>query len=215
MDTIQHLTSYILHIDRYLIAFASNYGIWTYGLLFTIIFCETGLVITPFLPGDSLLFAAGALTAHTHQAISVHLLFILLTIASILGNMVNYFIGRLVGPKVFAFPKSRLLNPTYLTQAHRFYQRHGGKTIIIARFIPIIRTFGPFVAGIASMSYPRFFFYNLVGAVLWIGGLLYTSFFFGSLPLIRDNFSLIVIGIIVVSLLPPVIAFIFKPRNGG
>src|SRR3990167_7902150 len=130
MDTIQSFLSYILHIDSYLIAFASSYGMWTYGLLFAIIFCETGLVITPFLPGDSLLFAAGALTAHTNGAINVHLLFILLTIASILGNTVNYFVGRLVGPKVFSSKKSWLFNQAYLTQAHHFYQRHGGKTII-------------------------------------------------------------------------------------
>ncbi|OGT53992.1 MAG: hypothetical protein A3E84_02005 [Gammaproteobacteria bacterium RIFCSPHIGHO2_12_FULL_42_13] len=210
MDTLQAILSHILHIDSYLIAFAGSYGAWTYALLFAIIFCETGLIITPFLPGDSLLFAAGALTAHTNGAISVHWLFVLLTISSILGNAVNYLIGRLIGPRVFSSPKSHLFNQAYLTQAHAFYQRHGGKTIIIARFIPIIRTFGPFIAGIADMNYRHFFIYNILGAVLWIGSLLYASFFFGTLPIVRDNFSLIVVAIVFVSLLPPIIAFAYR-----
>jgi len=209
MDTIQFLLQYILHIDTYLIAFVSQYGVLTYALLFAIIFCETGLVITPFLPGDSLLFAAGSLAATPNHPLNIQLLFLLLTFASILGNKTNYFIGRAVGPKVFSAKNSFLLNKKHLDQAHRFYEKHGGKTIILARYIPIIRTFAPFVAGVGYMGIKQFSLYNIASAVLWIASLLYAGYYFGSLPIIRDNFSMVIYGIIAISLLPPVFAFIY------
>lgn len=210
MDTIQYLLQYILHIDTYLISFVSNYGALTYAVLFAIIFCETGLVVTPFLPGDSLLFAAGSIAANTSNALSIQLLFILLILASILGNKTNYLIGRALGPKVFSAKDSWLLNKKHLVEAHQFYERHGGKTIILARFIPIIRTFAPFVAGVGYMSLREFSLYNIASAILWIGSLLGAGYFFGSLPIVRDNFSMVVYGIIAISLLPPVCAFLYK-----
>lgn len=206
MDLLQ----YILHIDTYLINFVSDYGIWAYAALFAIIFCETGLVVTPFLPGDSLLFAAGSLAANVNHPLNIFALLITLTIASILGNKTNYLIGRTLGPKVFNAESSWLLNKKYLIQAHEFYETHGGKTIIIARFLPIIRTFVPFVAGVGYMGIKQFFFYNIVSAVVWIGSLLALGYFFGSLPIIKNNFSIVIYGIIVVSLLPPVFAFLIK-----
>lgn len=205
METLHQLLNFILHIDNHLMAFVTAYGVWAYALLFLIIFCETGLVVTPFLPGDSLLFAAGAIAASTSDVVNIHLLFLLLVIASITGNGLNYFIGRLIGPKVFASQQSWLFNKNYLLKAHNFYERFGGKTIIFARFIPIIRTFAPFVAGIAYMSYRKFFFYNVLGAIVWIGSLLYLSFWFGNLPAVKEHFSYIIIAIIVLSLLPPAI----------
>ncbi len=205
MEILSHLLNFILHIDQHLIAFVSDYGVWAYVLLFLIIFCETGLVVTPFFPGDSLLFAAGALAASSDQAINIHLLFILLVIASILGNGLNYLLGRFVGSKLFRSENSLLFNKKYLEKAHRFYEQFGGKTIIIARFIPIIRTFAPFVAGIGYMTYRRFFIYNIIGAIIWIGSLLYVSYWFGNLPFIKDHFSSVILAIIVISLLPPAI----------
>jgi membrane-associated protein len=205
MDLLHAFFSFIMHIDQHMISFLATYGTWTYALLFLIIFCETGLVVTPFLPGDSLLFATGALTANSANTLNIHLLFILLVTASILGNGLNYFIGKWLGPKVFNSPTSFLLNKKYLARAHSFYETYGGKTIIIARFIPIIRTFAPFVAGIGYMSATRFFFYNIIGAILWIGGLLYISYLFGNLPLIKEHFSTIILAIIGISLLPPII----------
>lgn len=208
METLQHLLSFVLHIDDHLITFVTTYGIWTYALLFCIIFCETGLVVTPFLPGDSLLFAAGAISAGTDDAINIHLLFILLVVASILGNGLNYFIGRLVGPRVFFSERSWLFNKKHLDKAHAFYEKFGGKTIIFARFIPIIRTFAPFVAGVGSMSYRQFYFYNILSAVLWIGSLLYLSHWFGNLTVVKEHFSSFILAIIGFSLLPPVIEVI-------
>jgi membrane-associated protein len=210
MDTMQFLLQYILHIDTYLIAFVSQYGTLTYGLLFLIIFCETGLVITPFLPGDSLLFAAGSIAANAGHALNIQILFILLTLASILGNKTNYLIGRALGPKVFSAQDSFLLNKKHLQEAHQFYEKHGGKTIIFARYIPIIRTFAPFVAGIGYMGLKEFSLYNIASAILWIGSLLGAGYFLGSLPIVRDNFTLVIYGIIGVSLLPPLITIIFR-----
>jgi membrane-associated protein len=221
METIQHLLQYILHIDTYLIAFVSHYGVWTYAVLFLIIFCETGLVVTPFLPGDSLLFAAGSIAANANDALNIQLLMLLLMLASILGNKVNYLIGRAIGPRIFsttAAPhswQSWLLNKKHLEQAHQFYEKHGGKTIIIARFIPIIRTFAPFVAGVGYMSMKQFSFYNITSAVLWIGSLVGAGYLFGSLPIIRDHFTLVVYGIIALSILPTIIALIYKRIVGS
>lgn len=206
MDTLQHLLNFILHIDDHLIWFVSNYGIWTYALLFLVIFCETGLVVTPFLPGDSLLFAAGAISANSNStSFNIHLLFLVLVCASILGNGLNYYIGRLIGPKIFCSEKSLFFNKNHLLKAHAFYEKFGGKTIIFARFLPILRTFAPFVAGVGYMSFRQFYFYNILGAIIWIGSLLYLSFMFGNLPSVKDNFSYIVLGIIALSLLPPLI----------
>lgn len=210
METVEHLLSYIFHIDQYLIAFASTYGIWTYVILFLIIFCETALVIMPFLPGDSLLFAAGSIAAGMGEPLSIELLFVLLTTASIIGNKVNYLLGRFIGPRLFSVGRHQLFNKKHLEEAHRFYERHGGKTIIIARFLPILRTFAPFVAGIAYMSLSQFSIYNVLSAVIWIGSLLYAGYFFGGLPFIRDNFSLVVYAVVAISLIPPLIAFIYR-----
>lgn len=215
MEMIYQLFQYILHIDTYLVAFVADYGVWTYVALFAIIFCETGLVVTPFLPGDSLLFAAGSIAAQADSQISIQLLFLLLCLASILGNKLNYTIGRLVGPRIFTAKKSWLFNPKHLDEAHAFYQKHGGKTIIFARFLPIIRTFVPFVAGIGAMSLSRFAFYNIISGILWIGSLLFAGYFFGSLPLIKNNFTLVIYAIIGISVLPALIAFTTrkKPAN--
>ncbi|HEX4045991.1 MAG TPA: DedA family protein, partial [Gammaproteobacteria bacterium] len=197
-------------IDDTLITFVATYGVLTYVLLFTIIFCETGLIVTPFLPGDSLLFAAGSIAAYETNILSIQLLFLLLVLASILGNKVNYLIGRYIGPKVFYAEHSWLLNKKHLQEAHRFYEKHGGKTIIFARFIPIIRTFVPFVAGAGEMSLKQFSFYNVVSALIWIGSLLAAGYFFGSLPFVKEHFSMIVYAIVVISLLPPVITLAYQ-----
>lgn len=210
MESMQHLLQYILHIDTYLIAFVSTYGVWTYAALFAIIFCETGLVVVPFLPGDSLLFAAGSIAANSHHALSIQFLFLSLIIASILGNKMNYLIGRAIGPRVFSAKHSWLLNKKHLLEAHQFYEKHGGKTIILARFIPIIRTFAPFVAGVGYMDMRQFSFYNIFSAMLWIGSLLGAGYYFGTLPFVRDHFSIVVYLIIAISLLPPTCLFIYR-----
>ncbi len=213
METIQQLFHYIIHIDVYLVAFVAAYGVWTYVALFAIIFCETGLVVTPFLPGDSLLFAAGSIAAQPDSDIKIQLLFLLLALASILGNKVNYTIGRAIGPRIFTAKESWLFNKRHLEEAHAFYEKHGGKTIIFARFLPIIRTFVPFVAGIAAMSLRSFTFYNLVSGLLWVGSLLGAGYFFGSLPLIKDNFALVIYAIIAISVLPALFAVIFRKKS--
>jgi membrane-associated protein len=205
MEILQYLLNFILHLDQHMVNVVTQYGVCTYAILFLVIFCETAFVVTPFLPGDSLLFAAGALAAHSADALNVHFLFFSLVIASIFGNTTNYMIGKYLGPKVFHSNDSLLLNRKYLLKAHAFYQQYGGKTIIIARFIPIIRTFAPFVAGIADMSYKQFTVYNVAGAVLWIGGLIYTSYLFGNLPFVKEHFSVIILAIIGISLLPPLV----------
>lgn len=202
METIQQLFQYLIHIDTYLVSFVANYGVWTYVVLFAIIFCETGLVVTPFLPGDSLLFAAGSIAANESSGLNIQLLFLLVSVASILGNKLNYTIGRIVGPRVFTAKDSWLLNKRHLDEAHRFYEKHGGKTIIIARFLPIIRTFAPFVAGIGNMSLRSFTLYNLFSGILWTGSLLGAGYFFGSLPIIKENFTLVIYAIIGISVLP-------------
>lgn len=209
---MEQLFQYILHIDTSLINFVSTYGSFTYFILFAVIFCETGLVITPFLPGDSLLFAAGSLAANSNQPLNIQLLFLLLVIASIAGNKLNYFIGRAIGPRVFTAQKSWLLNKKHLAEAHEFYEKHGGKTIILARFLPIIRTFAPFVAGVGDMSIRQFTLYNIFSAFLWVGSLLGAGYYFGGLPIIKDNFSMVIYGIIIVSLLPPALTFFFHKK---
>ncbi len=205
MNIINFLLNFILHLDQHLISFVTNYGIWTYVLLFCIIFCETGIIFTAILPGDSLLFAAGALTANVSGIINVHFLFILLVIASVMGNGLNYFIGKWLGPRVFRSNQSWIFNQRHIDNAHHFFERYGGKTIIIARFIPIIRTFAPFIAGIGYMTYRQFFIYSVIGAFLWIGLLVYGSFLFGNIPIVKEHFSIVIIAIVVLSILPAAI----------
>jgi len=207
---------FFLHLDRHLSILFQDYGTATYLILFLIIFCETGLIITPFLPGDSLLFAVGALLSGMAGAgggpIGIVGVAVLLTVAAILGDAVNYAIGFWAGPKVFTKPGSRLLNRGHLERANRFYQQHGGKTIILARFIPIIRTFAPFVAGCGKMVYWRFAFYNVAGAIAWVTLLLFGGYFFGNLPVVKRNFTLVILAIIFISILPGIIEFSKKRK---
>ena len=209
MDNIQYALNCILHLDTYLISFVAAHGLWTYLVVFSVIFCETGLVVTPFLPGDSLLFALGSIAAQAQNPLNILLLLPLLIIASILGNQVNYMIGRTIGPNVFSDKRPGLINKKYLEEAHQFYEKHGGKTIILARFIPIIRTFVPFVAGVSYMSAPLFQVYNISSAVLWIGSLLGMGYFLGSFSIIKNNFSMVIYGIIIISLLPPLFTLLY------
>lgn len=203
----------LLHIDAVLIDIIARYGVWAYAFLFGIIFAETGLVVTPFLPGDSLLFTAGSLAAIPNATLNIKLLFVLLTIAAILGNKLNYLIGRFLGPRVFAFKKTWLFNPSHLQEAHAFYVKHGRKTIIIARFLPIIRSFAPFVAGIGDMNLKVFSLYNALSGLAWVGSLLYAGYYFGQLPLVQANFTLVIYGIILISLLPAIYAAVFNKKT--
>lgn len=206
MEFLSYFIDLFIHLDQHLQEIIRDYGLWTYLILFLIIFCETGLVVTPILPGDSLLFAAGTLAAL--GALDPRLLFLLLAVAAVLGDTVNYWVGHYVGPKVFHQQRVRFLRKEYLLRTHEFYERHGGKTIIIARFVPIIRTFAPFVAGIGSMSYGRFIVYNIAGGVLWIGLFVIGGFYFGNIPLVRKHFSLVIVAIIILSVMPGVIEFL-------
>lgn len=201
----------LLHIDIYLESLFSQVGNWIYVILFFIVFSETGFVVTPFLPGDSLLFAIGALSSR--QLICPWSSFIILSIAATTGNTVNYHIGKFIGPKVFSKDKSLLFNKKHLYTTHSFYEKHGAKTIIIARFLPIIRTFAPFVAGIGRMSYPKFQGYNIFSSILWSGSLIGTGYFFGNLPFVKQNFSWFILGIIIVSVIPSVIKALSIKRN--
>lgn len=201
MQIISELVDFILHLDVHLNTIIQNFGVWTYLILFLIIFMETGFVITPFLPGDSLLFAAGSFAAL--GSLNVWALFITLTLAAILGDTINYWIGHYIGPRAFS-GNVRFLKKEYIDRTHDFYEKHGGKTIILARFIPIIRTFAPFVAGIGSMEYPRFFFFNVIGAILWVGLFTFGGYFFGNLPFVQDNFTIVILAIIVISVMPGV-----------
>jgi len=205
MDIIHLFFDYFLHLDRHLSVVIESYGAWTYALLFLIVFCETGLVVTPILPGDSLLFAAGAFAAV--GALEVQALCALLSIAAISGDTVNYWAGHLVGPKIFQQERIRFMKKEYLDRTHEFYERHGGKTIIIARFVPIIRTFAPFVAGIGSMTYFRFITYNVVGGMAWIALFVLGGYFFGNIALVKENFTLVILVIIVISILPGIVEF--------
>jgi membrane-associated protein len=203
IELLKHLIDLFLHIDRHLQDVIAHYGVWTYALLFFVIFAETGLVVTPFLPGDSLLFAAGALSAGS--ALNVHLLVLLLALAAVLGNTVNYAVGSFIGPKVFSREDSWLLRKKHLERAHAFFEAYGGRSIILTRFMPIVRTFVPFVAGVGRMPYHRFFVFNLVGGCAWIGALTYLGYFFGGTQLVKNNFSFVILAIIAISLLPMVI----------
>jgi len=205
MELIGTFVEYFLHLDKHLGQVIQTYGFWTYLILFLIIFCETGLVVTPILPGDSLLFAAGTFAAI--GALRPDVLFGVLSIAAVAGDSVNYAIGNAIGPRVFR-ENYRFLKREYLDRTEQFYERHGGKTIIIARFMPIIRTFAPFVAGVGSMRYPRFLAYNVAGGIAWIGLFVYGGYFFGNIPVVKRNFTLVILGIIFVSILPGIIEFV-------
>jgi membrane-associated protein len=202
-----------LHLDKHLNEWAGMLGPWLYVVLFAIVFCETGLVVTPFLPGDSLLFAVGALIAMPESPLSLPLMFLTLLVAAVLGDAVNYAIGHKVGPRVFASETSWLLNKEHLIKTQRFYEKYGGKTIILARFMPIVRTFAPFVAGIGSMNYPRFAAYNVVGAILWVTSFLFGGYLFGNVPMVKENFHAVILAIIVISVLPPVIELVRARRE--
>ena len=202
----------VLHLDKHLAVLVQQYGLWIYGILFVIIFSETGFVVTPFLPGDSLLFVAGALAAIGEGGMDIVVLMGVLSLAAILGNTVNYHVGRYLGPKVFHWENSRFFNKAALMKTHVFYEQHGGKTLVITRFIPILRTFAPFVAGIGDMTYVRFQAYNIGGAVLWVGSLSVAGYLFGNLPIIQNNLSLVILAIIGVSTLPAAIAYLRHRR---
>ncbi len=211
MEWIHQFVDLFLHLDRHLDAVILQYGVWTYLILFLIIFCETGLVVTPILPGDSLLFAVGTFAARGSLELSVVLG--LLILAAIAGDTVNYWVGHLVGPKIFSREKVRFLNKDHLKRTHEFYEKYGGKTIILARFMPIIRTFAPFVAGIGSMTYGRFLTYNVIGGVLWIAIFIIGGYYFGNIPVVKKNFTIVILAIIFLSILPAIVEFIRSRRS--
>ena len=210
MEFFSFIIDFILHIDQHLTELAAQYGVWIYGILFLIIFCETGLVVMPLLPGDSLLFAAGSIAAIGKM--NIHLMVVLLIIAAILGDAVNFMIGKFFGEKLFANPNSKIFKQSHLQKTQQFYAKHGGKTIILARFIPIVRTFAPFVAGMGHMTYHHFLAYNVIGGVLWVTIFSYLGYFFGNLPIVKDNLSLVLVAIIVLSILPGIIEIIRHKR---
>ncbi|MDA0577520.1 MAG: DedA family protein [Verrucomicrobia bacterium] len=203
MEWIKHVVDIFLHLDEHLSSFISQYGTWTYAVLIATIFCETGLVVLPLLPGDSLLFAAGSMAAL--GALDPHVLFVTLSIAAIIGDSVNYAIGRRIGVRVFSLENSRIFKKSYMERTHRFYEKYGGKTIILARFVPIVRTFAPFVAGVGAMTYRKFLLYNVVGGIVWVAMFVYAGYFFGNIPFVKKNFEFVILGIIFVSILPPIV----------
>ena len=213
MEFLQNLLDILLHLDDHLATIIGRFGAAAYIILFLVIFVETGLVIFPFLPGDSLLFAAGAISATS--TLNPLILFVFLSLAAIIGDSVNYWIGNFIGPKAFKADNARFFKKEYLVRTHEFYEKHGGKTIVIARFIPIIRTFAPFVAGIGKMTYAHFLFYNVFGALLWVGIFVFGGFYFGNIPFVRENFFIVILVIIALSLLPGLYEFINHKRKQG
>jgi membrane-associated protein len=211
VEFIRYLIDFVLHINVHLDELVRDYGVWVYAVLFLIVFCETGLVITPILPGDSLLFAVGAMCGLGSMNLVVSMLVLLA--AAFLGDTVNYWIGAWVGPQVFRKKDSRWLNPKHLERTHEFMERYGAKAVIIARFVPIVRTFVPFVAGVGRMSYGRFMLYNLVGGVAWVGLFVPAGYFFGNMPVVKNNFSLVILAIIFVSMLPGIIEYLRQRRR--
>jgi membrane-associated protein len=211
MEPVMHVADFFIHLDTHLGSIIAHYGIWTYAILSVIIFCETGLVVTPFLPGDSLIFAAGAFCAS--GSLNPWLLFTLLSVAAVAGNITNYWIGYWVGPGILTKEKIPFIKKSHLERTHRFYEKHGGKTIVFARFIPIIRTFAPFIAGIGFMTYWRFNIYNIAAGCAWVGMFVAAGFFFGNLPVVRHNFTLVILGIIIVSILPAVVEYLRHRRK--
>lgn len=210
METLTYFIDFFLHLDKHLDVLIHDYGIWSYLVLFLIVFCETGLVVTPILPGDSLLFAAGALAGR--GGLNVHLLALGLVVAAILGDAVNYMVGHYIGPKVFERRNSKIFRPEYLEKTQKFYDKYGGKTIIIARFVPIVRTFAPFLAGVGRMNYFKFAMYNVTGALLWVLSLTYAGYLFGEVPFVKNNFGMVVLAIIIISIMPAVIEIIRARR---
>ena len=206
MELIKEFIDLFFHLDVHLNTVIRDYGMWTYLILFLIVFCETGLVVTPILPGDSLLFAAGTFAAI--GSLDVTWLFILLTVAAVLGDAINYAVGHFMGPKVFSQKNSRIFKKEYLDRTHQFYEKYGGKTIIIARFVPIVRTFAPFVAGVGSMTYTKFVSYNIIGGVLWVAVCVGAGYAFGNIPIVKNNFTLVILGIIFVSILPGIVEYL-------
>ena len=211
MELLTLLLDFILHIDRHLAALVADYGAWIYVILFLIVFCETGLVVMPFLPGDSLLFVAGALAAV--GGVHIHLLVGLLIVAAILGDTLNYHVGKHLGHRLVARPDSRWFHHEWLDRTHAFYDRHGGKTVVIARFVPIVRTFAPFVAGMGSMAYGRFLRYNVLGGIAWVTSFAYAGYWFGNVPVVKQNLSLLIVAIVGVSMLPGVVGYL-RHRRG-
>ncbi len=212
MDEIKSAIDVFLHLDRHLGEWSQALGSWLYVLLFAIVFCETGLVVTPFLPGDSLLFAVGALASLPDSGLSLWLVAVLLIVAAVLGDAVNYAVGAYMGPKVFSREDSRWLNKKHLQRTHDFYEKYGGKTIFLARFVPIVRTFAPFVAGVGSMTYSHFALYNVTGAVSWVLAFLLAGYYFGQIPTIQRNFHVVIVAIIVISLFPIAFEFVRARR---
>jgi len=213
IDLIKKIIDFVVHLDAHLSELIRTVGPWTYLILFVTIFCETGLVVTPFLPGDSLLFAAGSFAALGD--FKVVWLFVILAAAAVLGDTANYWIGHRVGPKIFQKEKSRVFKKEYLDRTHVFYEKHGAATIIIARFVPIIRTFAPFVAGIGRMSYGKFLSYNVIGGVGWVAVFVFGGFLFGNIPFVRRNFSLVIIAIILISLVPGIVEYLRHRKRAG
>ena len=211
MDIIIYIIDFFIHLDKYLPLIIQSFGIWAYVIVFLVIFCETGLVVTPVLPGDSLLFALGAFAAQ--GALNIEVLFILLCVAAVAGDTVNYAIGNYIGPKVFHYEDSRFFKKEYLLKTHQFYEKHGGKTIVIARFMPIIRTFAPFVAGVGAMSYSKFILFNISGGIAWVCLFLLGGYFFGNIPSVKSNFTFVIIAIVIISVLPGVFEYWRQRRN--
>jgi membrane-associated protein len=206
MEIVAQLWDLVVHLDRHLAAFVAQYGTWVYALLFVIVFCETGLVVTPFLPGDSLLFVVGTLAAA--GGMDIVAVMAVLVAAALSGDNVNYWIGRWAGPRVFHYRDSRWLNPRHLERTHAFYERHGGKTVVIARFVPIVRTYVPFVAGVGAMPYGRFIAFSVGGALLWVLSLCLAGYYFGNLPVVRNNLSLVIVAIVLASVMPGIVAWL-------
>ncbi len=210
MDLLLTFIDIFIHLDRHLIWLIQHFGVWVYLIVFLVVFCETGLLVTPFLPGDSLLFGLGALAAIGD--LNVLWLFVLLSVAAIAGDTVNYFLGKYLGTKVFHQETSRFFKKAYLERTHQFYEQYGGKTIVIARFMPIIRTFAPFVAGIGSMTYAKFIIYNVLGGIIWVAVFIFGGYYFGNLPVVKNNFTLVIMAIIIISVIPGVIEY-FRQRR--
>jgi len=213
MELVSKIVDFVLHLDAHLSALIQHYGLWTYIILFVVIFCETGLVVTPFLPGDSLIFAAGTFAARGD--LNILGLFLILSAAAVLGDTANYWIGKIMGPKIFQKENSRIFKKSYLDRTHKFYEKYGAETIIIARFVPIVRTFAPFVAGIGRMSYGKFLSYNVIGGVGWVALFTFGGYFFGNIPFVRKNFSLVILAIILISLLPAAVEFLRHRKDSG
>ena len=203
MDAIARIVDFVLHVDQHIDQLLQDYGPWTYAILAIVVFCETGLVVTPILPGDSLLFAAGMFAGR--GALDPHLLFVVLTVAAVVGDNTNYWLGRTIGPRLLRNENSRIFKKAYLDKTRSFFESYGAVTIVLARFVPIVRTFAPFVAGVGHMYYPKYAFYSVAGAILWVGICVYAGYFLGNIPVIRDNFELAVLAIIAVSLIPALI----------